>query len=95
MFFSAQGGYETVDSGSTCERVKTKAECEEAAKQLCFQDSTIEEESDSNYLPYCYYSKFDGSLFLNYNGNSALECGSKVWGKGFNCICKKGILEHL
>ena len=39
------GVYINVTSGSTCERITSKAECEEAATQLGFADTQAQEES--------------------------------------------------
>ena len=91
--FSAQGGYEIVTSGSTCERITTKANCEEAAKQLDLQP--IDEYDWNTVAPYCNYEmkdgKYNGRLYFNSQFNSTAECGSEI----FNCICKKGIFKHL
>ena len=76
--------YIIVTSGSTCERVTEYDECEEAASQLGFSETTIFEESTSNYPPYCYLY-FEDSPSFNDNGNSEAVCSPDN-----ACICKKG-----
>ena len=76
-----------VTSGSTCERVTTKAECEEAARQLGLSDTTATGEREPDYPPYCYF--LDGEdLWFNRNGNSESPCLSDEV-----CICKSNIGE--
>ena len=71
-----------VSSGSTCERVTSKAECEDAASKLGLSDTTAWEETESGYPPYCYF--YDGAyLYFNKNGNSGTQCSSHG-----ACICK-------
>ena len=68
-------GYTRVTSGSTCDRVTSKAKCEEAARQLGFSDTEASTETATDYPPYCYF--WDGqSLYFNDNGNSVHECNS-------------------
>ena len=76
--------YTRVTSGSTCERVTTKTECEEAARQLGLSDTTAREETASSYPPYCYFYK-GKSLWFNNDSNADPQCNSdsKV------CICQE------
>ena len=76
--------YTRVTSGSTCERVTTMAECEEAARKLGLSDTTAREESVSDYPPYCYFYK-GRLLWFNNNANANEPCNSdsKV------CICQE------
>ena len=73
--------YSLITSGSSCERVTTKAECELAAGQLG-HDNTAEEETESGYPPYCYLAP---ALWFNNNGGSSASCNAN-----HNCICKTG-----
>ena len=80
--FSDAGVYINVTSGSTCERITSKAECEEAATQLGFADNQASEENTS-WPPFCYF--YDGqSLWFNKNENSTSNCNSH----NRICICK-------
>ena len=74
-----------VTSGSTCERVTTKAECEEAARQLGLSNTTAEEETVDDYPPYCYFTggEWEVWLWFNKNGSSTSQCSSDEV-----CICK-------
>ena len=74
--------YTMVWSGSTCERVTSKAECEEAASQLGLSDTTASVETTGGYPPYCYLFYGD-DLYFNNDGNSRTECSSRD-----PCICK-------
>jgi len=79
------GEYIIVTSGSTCERVTSKEECEEAARQLGLSDTTAAEETSYSYPPYCYF--YNGSsLYFNNQLNSDTVCSSYD-----PCICKKAI----
>jgi len=79
------GAYIIVLSGSTCERVTSKEECQEAARQLGLSDTTANEEAEYNYPPYCYF--YDGfSLYFNKQLNSETVCSPDN-----ACICKKAI----
>ena len=80
--FTDAGVYINVTSGSTCERITSKAECEEAATQLGFADNRASEEN-TEWPPFCYF--YNGqSLWFNKNENSTSHCNShnKI------CICK-------
>ena len=77
-------GYVKVTSGSTCERITSKTECEEAARQLGESDTEASEETSTGYPPYCYLYQAS-SLYMNNDGNSATECSSSNV-----CICKDG-----
>ena len=74
--------YTMVTSGSTCERVTSKAECEEAARQLGLSDTTATKENEHDNPPYCYFL-FGEDLCFNRNGNPGSPCSSEE-----ACICK-------
>ena len=74
--------YTRVNSGSACDMVTTKAECQEAARQLGHSDTSASEETVSNYPPYCYIHNGNG-LWFNNQGSSATACSSNNV-----CICK-------
>ena len=73
--------------GSTCERIKSEAECNEAARQLGLQVDGLTpdamEETSSDFPPYCYFHNAE-ALQFNKNGNSASQCDYDNV-----CICKK------
>ena len=76
--------YTMVTSGSTCKRVTSKADCEEAARQLGLSDTEASEETVATWPPYCYF--YNGqSLYFNNNANATSQCNpdSRV------CICEK------
>ena len=77
-------GYKKVTSGTTCERITSKTECEEAARQLGEQDDddAASEETSSGYPPYCYLFN-TATLYMNNAGSSPVECSSNNI-----CICK-------
>ena len=81
--------YIQVTSGSTCNRVTSKEECEEAARQLGLSDTEAHEGSWTWWVPHCsfYHSSWSnrGYLYFNNNGDEDLECNSdtKI------CICKE------
>ena len=83
FIYSNVGGYIRVTSGSTCERVTSKAECEEAARQLGLSDTVALEESKSNWPPYCYVNI--NALYFNINGTATSHCNSN----SRICICKE------
>ena len=74
--------YDLVTSGSSCERITSKDDCELAAEELGLDDTTAGEETESDYPPYCYLT-FDGDLWFNNNGDSTAECTQSS-----RCICK-------
>ena len=81
--------YETVTSGTNCQRIQSKAECEAAAKELNLGEMedislTAEEEWKSSYPPYCYYMP-GWQLYYNKNGQSHQQCDSN----DNICICRK------
>ena len=82
LLAATASGYTRVNSGSSCVRVTTKAECEEAARQLGHSDTSASEETVSNYPPYCYIHGGNG-LWFNNQGSSTTECSSNN-----DCICK-------
>merc|ERR1712150_374330 len=62
--------YKKVESGSErCERITSKAECEEAAKQLELTDTTATQGTRSQSPPYCFFSN-GGYLYFNKNVDS-------------------------
>ena len=74
----------------------TKTECDEAAIQLgLWKENIFQLHSDQYQIipPYCSISVSEGrsQMYLNDNGNADVDCGAS----GYDCICKKGILEHL
>ena len=73
-----------VTSGTTCElRIRTKAECEEAATQLGLSDTTATEVSMRTAPPFCYL-KNGNALYFNNRGNANGMCESNMV-----CVCKK------
>ena len=86
--------YTKVTSGSTCVRVKSKEDCEEAARQLGHSDSEAIEENISNWPPYCYFydgNQYEKGIYFNKNGSAVSECNydTKV------CICKRSTRKYL
>ena len=79
-------GYYLVTSGTACERITSRIECEEAARKLgLFYDTSAEGANTSIYWPpYCYYDLLEG-LFFNVDGNSTSQCSAS----DRICICKK------
>ena len=77
------GAYTMVTSGSNCGRVTSKAECEEAARQLGLSDNVASEESVSNWPPYCYFYN-ERSLWFNNYGDAVSQCTNSA-----ACICKE------
>ena len=75
-----------VTSGSTCTRVTSKEECEDAARQLGLADTEAGEETVSDWPPYCYFYDHGNrqELYFNKDGNAISECNSD----GKICICK-------
>ena len=66
--------YHKVTSGSNCKRVTSKAECEEAARQLGLSDTEAHVEAPTpDYPKYCYYH--GGSLYFNDNADGTSTCG--------------------
>ena len=86
------GGYTRVTSGSTCTRITSKADCEEAARQLGFSDTSANEENESSWPPYCY--GYGGStIYFNLNANAVSDCDSD----NRICFCKDttGKMEYM
>ena len=82
------GRYVRVMNGTNCERVTSKKECEEAARQLRLSDTEAWNETMTHsWPPYCYFSQHGGQhvLYFNEYGNSAAHC--KETEK--ECICKE------
>ena len=82
MHSNSSGGYTRVASGQACKRVTSKAECEDAARQLVLTDNVAEGETESNYPPACYFN--GGNLWFNTDDSSTAQCSSDNV-----CICKK------
>ena len=61
FFHLVLGGFKIVESGTTCDRVKTKPECEKAARELgiCMIVQAAEELDATNVPPYCYRTPID------------------------------------
>ena len=81
--------YTRVKSGTTCERVTSKAECEQAARQLGLSVTVAKVVTESDWPPNCYFYNGDShgngkTLYFNNDHNAASECnpGSRV------CICQ-------
>ena len=80
--------YTSVTSGSTCKRITSKAECEEASSHLDLSDNVASEETTvTDFPPYCYFC-CGGELWFNDYGNSDGSCTSENV-----CICKNGKVE--
>ena len=78
--------YDLVTSGSSCERITSKEECELAAEELGLDATTATEETVSDYPAYCYLSvneEGEGNLWFNRNGDSFEQCSAS-----YSCICK-------
>ena len=72
----------------TCNRITSKPECEEAARQLGLSDTSASEETTvTDFPPYCYFC-CGGELWFNDYGNSDGSCTSENV-----CICKNGKVE--
>ena len=76
--------YTRVMSGSTCERVSSKSECEKAARQLGLAVTVASEESASDWPPHCYFHN-GWQLWFNTDGNAVSHCDSRE----MVCICKE------
>ena len=76
-------GYIKVTSGSTCDRITSKAECQEAARKLGLANTVAFEMTNSHWPPYCFFNKGQ-SLWYNNNANAASKCNKKKV-----CICKE------
>ena len=79
--------WDRVTKGSTCERITSKAECEEASRHLDLSDNVASEETVSDYPPYCYFYR-EQELWFNDHGDSDASCTSENV-----CICKNGKVE--
>ena len=77
------GEYARVTRGFKCERITSKSECEEAARQLDLSDTSASEETEWDYPPYCYLHRGSSSLWFNDQGRSDTFCDSDNI-----CICK-------
>ena len=87
-------GYLRVTSGSTCRRITSKAECEDAAKQLEFSGTEASQVDTPIYPPYCY-SISGVSLRFNKNGNSLQRCKNAKMLYNIICICKGKLLYNI
>jgi len=84
-----QASSTVVKSGSTCERITSMAECEEAARMHGLSDTSATENSYSSGPPYCYYKPGTVRLYYNSdinNNNSPCTCER-------NCLCKSSAEE--
>ena len=86
LIYFAVSEYTRVTSGPFCQRITSKTECEEAAKELGLSGTEAEEETVSDWPPNCYFSTDgDGAgLWFNNDGDSAEHCD-----RNQICICKK------
>ena len=80
-------GHKVVTSGTTCERITTKEECEKAAKELGYKNLSNDEdfvavEKEGDGVPYCYLSMLQNLIF-NKNGGSTKPCSGLS-----QCFCK-------
>ena len=82
--------YYRVKGGSTCDRIKSKEECNWASKKLSLSDTSASEEETSDWPPNCYLHNYS-SLYFNKKKESTSKCdsSSKV------CICKKTACKQL
>jgi len=71
------GGYKTVKSGTSCGRIRTKAECEKAARALGSPDTTASTESTSSWPAGCYTYK-GTRLYFNTRLSSTAACNSNT-----------------
>lgn len=75
--------YTNVTMGSSCERITTKEDCEDAARELRLSDTTAWEETNAKWPPGCYVNvKY---LYFNKNSSATTKCNSL----NMVCICKK------
>ena len=74
-----------VTNGFSCERITSKAECEDAAILLGLSDTEASEEYVPDWPPYCYFYNYNNreKLYFNQNGNASSECNSY----GRICLC--------
>jgi len=72
--------FSMVRSGSTCERITSMAECEEAAGKLGLFDTSATTNDYSGGPPYCYYKTGEKRLYYNTNNNNPCTCER-------NCLC--------
>ena len=61
----------------------SKSDCEEAARQLGFSDTSATEEDVGNWPPYCYLHN-GRTLYFNKRSNGARDCDSQT----AVCICE-------
>lgn len=70
-------------TGSGCDRITTKADCEEAARIMGLSDTVASEETSTSFPKYCYY--YQGkTLWFNKGFDSPVQCSST-----HPCICGK------
>ena len=82
--------YTKVTNGSSCERLISKEECEDAARQLGLSDTKASVENTAGWPPSCYFHS-GHSLYFNQNSYATSECNSN----SRVCICKKSSGETL
>ena len=82
--------YTKITTGATCERIKSKAHCEEAAKELGLSDTSPSDENLSGYPPYCYEHLGQQGRTLWFNtGQNAIQ-SVKECHDSMACLCHKG-----
>ena len=74
LIFFHIGPYEKKFYGTSCRRIRTRRECEEAARQLGFPDTSADQMNSNNYPEYCF-TRYD-KLFFNSGSdiNPNYEC---------------------
>ena len=78
--------FKRVTTGSSCQPIYTLEACEEAARQLGFQDTSAEDDRQNGVSydpPYCYYES--GRLKFNHYGSNRGSCNSNDV-----CLCING-----
>jgi len=85
---NADNTYIKVTKGSSCERLKSREECKDAARQLKLLDNNAKfyTEDSATEEPGCYFFG-DKHLIFNKNSDETTECKAQV------CICKKSSEE--
>ena len=94
LFFLLIGPYKLVRSGTSCNKITSKAECEQAATQLGLPANAtsnggkIAVQSTSSRISGCWYAEKFHQLVIN-SGASSISCGHSVDGWVGDCICKQ------
>ena len=83
--------YTKITTGATCERIKSKAHCEEAAKELGLSDTSPSDENTSGWPPYCYFLQGIQGITLYFNtGHKAIQSSVKECNSdSMVCLCHK------